>query len=492
MSTGVRNEVSVRSLSSNERDFLRQCALGNQISGVARADGRRSNELRKINMMLSRRNNGSECTVLWGETRVSADVTASLQPPYLDRPSEGVISISVDTSPIASTSFGLAALHTNTPGPDSGSILDEAQKLLGNRIVRNLEKAIIIGGALDTEALCEEAGVWVWRLSLVVRILGHGGNLVDAAVLASLASLRHYRKPYVVAEDNLPRMLHANIREPTPLPIHHTPLSMTFALVHADDVMLATSSTSSVAALVDPTEREELVQTGALSLAMNIHGEVCVLDFGGGCELSPSSIKRCWKVAEEALKVLCRMLETSLKEADAVAQTERLQQLKTQQSGAGVSSKDPVWQEDSESRTKTPKVDSATNVGDVLLEKEEEEYRLRALEYKSSHVAAKVAAGRERVGLVSAMEGNSLLSAMRNSDGVWKELEHSAPKTSPPLLPQESTEITPQPAAPSPPEETVLLQKVNETGQPTAVNDDDVTDLAMAVKKKKKKKSKKK
>jgi exosome complex component RRP45 len=287
---------------------------------------------------------------------------------------------------------------------DLGNISDEAQRLLSNRILRSLERSLLIGGALDTEALCVQSGVWVWRLQVNVTVLDDNGNILDASVLAAVAALRHYRKPQVEhSQQGSPTLIHSDLREPTPLPLHHTPLSISFALVHADDASLATSSsTSTVAALVDPTDREELVQTGCISLAMNVHCEVCLLDFGGGCELQPKQLKQCWKLAETSILQLCRMLEETLRQADEKAQQERLQRL--QQQGdeqlppPSVSEGVPFVQDSS--NYDFMDVDTSTEWKDVsgdvesaaaqVTNQEEESYRLKALDYALGHVAAKV------------------------------------------------------------------------------------------------------
>ena len=47
----------------------------------------------------------------------------------------------------------------------------------------------------DTEALCIVAGEKVWQLRVDVHILDHGGNVIDAAALAAIAALQHFRRP---------------------------------------------------------------------------------------------------------------------------------------------------------------------------------------------------------------------------------------------------------------------------------------------------------
>lgn len=424
----IREDDGLRSLSLNERNFLRAGALSTKT--CLRIDGRSPGEIRKVKMHLSRCHNGAECTVQWGETRISAKIVGILQPPPSDdRPSEGVVSIAVDTSPMASTAFGMMPPLTTTPGDSDrlifSSSADDSQRLLGNRILRCLERTILLGGALDTEALCVQSGAWVWKLSLSIRILDHGGNLLDSSVLASMAVLRHYRKPQVdmVEGGGMPLLIHSDAQEPTPLPLHHTPLSVSFALIHSDDVALSTSSSMTVAVLVDPTEREELVQTGSISLAMNLHSEVCLLDFGGGCELKPSQLKKCFHLAEKCIVQLCQTLESTLKEADEKAQNERLHRLQKQQQHPNLPPlpSDPIpevpfWKEDVAKQVdmKSLNVDSSSEIKEAQIkmkDQAEEAYRLRALEYNQGHIAAKVkekADDRKH-------EGGTLLAAMLKS-----------------------------------------------------------------------------
>ena len=274
--------------------------------------------------------------------------------------------ISVDLSPGASPSFR-SAPPVSTGGTAVGgsshqpNYASQTQRLLSNRILRCIEKIVVTGGTLDLEALCLIPAQWVWRFQLALTVLDDGGNIMDAAVMAAIASLRHYRKPQVdlggadgnssggggSAKDEssaatAPILIPSHLKEPTPLPLHHTPLSISFAFVPMEDgsshstAASANMSSSSgvVAALVDPTDREELLQNGSLTVGMNVHAEVCLLDYGGGCELPPTQLEDCWKKAESCVRQLCTMLETSLDDADQQAQKDRLEKLKQQNSNS--------------------------------------------------------------------------------------------------------------------------------------------------------------
>lgn len=408
----VRDDSGLRSLSTNESEFLRFCALA---QNELRVDGRRGDDIRKVRMQLGRWDNGSECTVQWGVgTRVTSLCSAELVPPSPDRPTEGIVNFTVDLSPMAGTSFRQAPpvstapsmTSTATKGPNFS---DQKQRLLSNRILRCIERIILIGGALDTEALVLMPGKWVWRFTIALTVLDDGGNILDACILAAMAALRHYRKPHVDFSSDeghdssansaaLPNMIPSIVKEATPLPLHHTPLSISFALIPADDAVSSPSSTSVVAALVDPTDREELVQLGTLTVAMNIHSEVCLLDYGGGCELTPTKLKKCWKIAETSVKELCRLLEDALKEADEKAQKEQLKRLQMQQhvdlQGSiplpPVVENTPFFQHTEDNDLMD--VSSTVNPDQIQqAETEAEEaYRKQALDYSIGHIATAV------------------------------------------------------------------------------------------------------
>ncbi len=62
---------------------------------------------------------------------------------------------------------------------------------------RVVERGLRESRAIDTEALCIVAGVKVWSVRVDIHVLDHGGNLTDAASLATVAALLHFRRPDV-------------------------------------------------------------------------------------------------------------------------------------------------------------------------------------------------------------------------------------------------------------------------------------------------------
>lgn len=447
--TPLRDDTSYRSMSSNERSFIRSCATGiithtghgnnntriDRNGNILRTDGRSAGESRPIRMTFSRSHNVSECTFQFGaNTRVSSVVTCQLiPPPHLDRPNDGSIAFSVDLSPMSAMGFEYVQPASTLTGQQSsigggmGQAQDDGQKLLSNRILRIMERTLLNGGAIDAEALCVQSGKWVWRLMVDVTVLDHGGNLVDACVLSAIAALRHFRKPEVEVDENGggPSILHSDEREPTPLPLHHSPLTVTFGL-YSDP----TGASTTVSALVDPSHREELVMDGTTTFSFNKYGEMCSLDFPGGCELKPRQLVTCATLGKRKCVELCEILEKSLTEADQKATEERLSRLKL--AGGFGSSSEVALPEISENVPFVERTDMERDGEMMEVEEEglkdraaaiaaveEESYRINALDYAQGHIAAKVKEDDTKKGKSSKgpMFGGSLMAAMLKSAG---------------------------------------------------------------------------
>ena len=325
-----------------------------------------------------------------------------------------------------------------------------------------------------------------------------------------------------------------------------------------------------VAALIDPTEREEMVSDGLVTLSYNKHGELCGFDYPGGTELRPSQLMQCARLGEKRCGEWCSFLEDALKEADEKASKERMGRLKAAANIGGASGVALpevadgvpfVERTDPERDGDMMEIDA----GDELVEiganqaraaaeaqaaEEEEQYRLRALDYTLGHVAAKVKEDRDkdrRTGGGGAGWGgkssSSLMSAMLKSVATSGSSEQS-PKTtaypermavdssvgrdeSPVLDASNKTTIdTPLDSDDEEEDEVTMLQsefvreeKPTESPKPKAeasvegrehkdsekkkkpsteamekedIDDDDIDDLAMAVVKKKKSKKGKK
>jgi exosome complex component RRP45 len=474
----IRDDASC--ISKNERAFILATASTGSALYRARLDGRKPMERRPVQLQLTRGENLATCTACLGAgTRATATVSADLiVPPQPDRPNEGSVSIAVDISNAASTAYRAAAPMGGGGGGGAGSggggpMPDRHQKLTCNHILRTLEK--LLRDALDAEALCVVSGAFVWRLNISVTVLDDFGNLMDAAVLCSLAALRHYRKPIVVLDDssssssnaNLPTLVPSHQKEPTPLPLHHTPLTMTFGIfpkVTKNGADVAEGKSRKVALLMDPTQREELCQTGSLTIAMNAHAEICLLDFSGGCELDLSFLRKVHQQAAHHIPVVCASLEQELQSADEHALQERLAVLQKHKQPElpplPENANAPYYQQ-----ADAQAVEVDLEADQALAAYEDEVFRKQALDYNLGHVASKVRENEPAPKTPSASSSSSLLRAMLLSVGgnIADDDNQTAQNTA--TVKKNATETKAAPAKVAPSETT--LQGTRTTASPT-------------------------
>ncbi|CAG8826020.1 18937_t:CDS:2, partial [Racocetra persica] len=116
--------------STNEKELI----LSGLKEGI-RLDGRGMNDFRPLKITLGPEYGRSE--VKLGATKVLAKVSCEVTRPYPDRPTEGILTLNTELSPMA-----FAGLESGRPSEE---------EVLVSRI---LEKAIRINRAVDVEGLC--------------------------------------------------------------------------------------------------------------------------------------------------------------------------------------------------------------------------------------------------------------------------------------------------------------------------------------------------
>jgi len=286
-----------------------------------RIDGRSPSTGRPLVLSLVRREGAATAELRMGRTRALAEVTSELVQPFPDRPSEGMLQFGVDFSPMASEGF------------DAGRPPAAAVEL-----ARFIERAVRESQALDTEALCVINAERVWAIKVDVTVLDHDGNFIDACMLAAMAALQHFRRPEVTvstegggdAHDPSARTVvtvhHSDERPSMPLPLHHVPLAVTFALVHCAGTRGEESE--ELVSLVDPSAREEAVMCGRITFSLNAHNELCALHKLGGAPLSATAIVPLSLVAAERAADLHRWLAAELKAAERAAAEVRATRLR--------------------------------------------------------------------------------------------------------------------------------------------------------------------
>ena len=186
-------------ISTNEEAFILRA-----LEKGVRLDGRRLLEVRPVAIEFGAV--AGTCEVRLGQTKLIATATAELIEPYPDRPAEGALQFFVEFSPMASPNF--------EAGRPAASLVSEVSRVV--------ERGLRESRAVDTESLCIVGGVKVWSLRVDCHVLDHGGNLIDAAALASIAALLNYRRPDVTVGGEGEITVHPlSEREPVPLSIHH-------------------------------------------------------------------------------------------------------------------------------------------------------------------------------------------------------------------------------------------------------------------------------
>ena len=191
--------------------------------------------------------------------RVIGNVYGEIVPPFPDRPTEGFLHFSVELSPMASPSFGASA----SAGRGAASSVAAAE------LARLVERSVRESRALDTEALAVVAREKVWAITCHVHVVDHGGNLVDAASLAAIAALMHYRRPEVAVEKGTEHnggvtVYSVDERAAVPLSLHHIPISLSFCFLQPAAKMQGSNRSDDDVDMdgkhiifMDPTDREE-------------------------------------------------------------------------------------------------------------------------------------------------------------------------------------------------------------------------------------------
>lgn len=221
-------------------------------------------------------------------------------------------------------------------GGATGAAESHEREALFDRLI---ERAVRHTEAIDREALCVIAGKVVWHIHLTIHLLADDGAPVDAAVLASMVALRHFRRSDVSVVDGEVVIHSSDERVPVPLAYHHMPICVTYAMFllrpeteAQRSLLLAQSHTAPAesqpegmdldmerpkeldipVALLDPALLEQTLAHSSISVVMNAQREVCVLDKAGGVSLPYQVILALIKDAAMRVKELAQLIEKAL------------------------------------------------------------------------------------------------------------------------------------------------------------------------------------
>ena len=221
---------------------LKKDHISKLLTKGVRSDGRTFEQMRELKITTDYiKSAEGSARVQRGGTDVVVGVKLMVGEPFGDTPDKGVLTTNAELIPMASETF-------ESGPPDKESI----------EISRVIDRGIREGHAVDLTKLCIEKGKEVWIMFLDVHVVDFDGNLFDAANIAANAAL----KTAVVPAKR------AGKGEDFPLPLMHTPISLT--AVKIDDKIL-----------VDPTHDEQRVADARLTVTTTETGNLCAMQKGG-------------------------------------------------------------------------------------------------------------------------------------------------------------------------------------------------------------------
>lgn len=219
------------------------------VKNSERADGRAPFDYRDISVELGviDKAEGS-ARVKMGNTQIMIGIKPQIGEPFADTPNVGVLMTNSELLPMASPTF--------EPGPPDERSVEMA---------RVVDRCLREGKVVDLEKLCIIEGEKVWMLFLDLHVLDYDGNLIDAAVLGSVAALMNTKIPATRVENDKVIIDEEN---KVPLHINEKPLMSTFAKI-GDEL------------IVDPSLDEEDVMGARISIGVRQDGSLCAMQKGG-------------------------------------------------------------------------------------------------------------------------------------------------------------------------------------------------------------------
>ena len=218
-----------------------------------------------------------------GNTTVICGIKAEFGAPPTDAPDKGYIVPNVDLSPLCSWRF-----RSGPPG-------EEAQ-VASQFIADVIENSQII----QKEDLCISPGKLAWVLYCDLICLNHDGNILDACTFALLAALKNVQLPEVNINEET-ALAEVNLKKKSYLNIRTHPVATSFAVF--DDTLL----------IVDPTEEEEHLATGTLTVVMDEEGKLCCLHKPGGSGLTGAKLQDCMSRAVTRHKEVKKLMDEVFK-----------------------------------------------------------------------------------------------------------------------------------------------------------------------------------
>lgn len=217
-----------------------------------------------------------------GTTQVVAGVKLEVGSPYPDTPNEGVLIVNAEFVPLASPSF--------EPGPPDENAIE---------LARVVDRALREYKVIDMEKLVLIPGKKVWLVWLDIYVLDHGGNLIDASSIASMAALLVTKIPRVEINKDTGEVTVDKTQYVAELPIRGSVVTITIGKIGNY-------------LIVDPTYEEEQVTDTKITIAVSSDGKIAGIQKSGMGDLTLSDIKRAVNIALTKAPQILQQIKNSV------------------------------------------------------------------------------------------------------------------------------------------------------------------------------------
>lgn len=255
-------------------------SVTNLIKNGERPDGRALDQYREITLEtgIIKKAEGS-ARVKIGNTQILIGAKPQIGEPFPDTPNVGVLITNSELLPMAAPNF--------EPGPpDERSV----------ELSRVTDRCIREGEVVDLKKLTIIEGQKVWMIFLDMHIVDYDGNLIDAAVLGSVAALMNTKIPTTTCEGD---EIIIDYEKMIPLPIKEQPLMCTMAKIGGQLV-------------ADPSREEDDILDARLSVGVRTDGSICAMQKGGSEPFTHDEILQAVKLAQEKTKEIRKQLTKTI------------------------------------------------------------------------------------------------------------------------------------------------------------------------------------
>ncbi|XP_078457000.1 exosome complex component RRP43 isoform X1 [Lampetra planeri] len=249
-----------------------------------RPDGRELGEFRVTTLNIGSLSTADgSALVKVGNTTVICGVKGELAAPTSEAPDQGFIVPNLELPPLCSPRF--------RPGPP-GEQAQAASQFLADVI----DSSHIIA----LQDLCIEKGKLAWVLYCDLMCLDYDGNILDACSIALLAALQNLTLPKVGVSQET-GLAQVTMQERLPVKVGNHPVSTSFSIF--DGTVL----------LVDPTDEEEALSCGTVTIVTDEADQLCAVHKPGGSPLSAEQMQDCVTRALQRGAEVRRLLHETIK-----------------------------------------------------------------------------------------------------------------------------------------------------------------------------------